>query len=56
MDPDIAADRIDQLLELMKARPLSVDEAEEVSELIANLNDWLERGGYVPTAWLTPSI
>lgn len=53
MDPDITADRIDQLIELMKTRPLSEDEASEVTELISDLNAWLERGGYVPLSWLS---
>lgn len=57
MDPNACLREIRALYSIElndNARPLKVTEAYRLAELIEGLDQWLSKGGALPTQWLTP--
>ena len=47
MDPQVALDEI--MVALRKQHGLTDDEREELADNLANLSEWIKRGGFVPS-------
>lgn len=51
MDPDATLAEIRQLNEAAKQAPLNVEQTDQLSVLIEALDEWLTKGGFLPTEW-----
>jgi hypothetical protein len=48
MDPNAA---LDQLRELLTGNDGSIDDYERAAEVFDGLDEWLSKGGFLPSAW-----
>lgn len=53
MDPDANLDEIREIIERSKGRDygVSLNEGERLAELIVALDEFLSKGGFLPTTW-----
>lgn len=51
MDPNEALKKI---RELLKIRRLSREESAELQELVEGLDEWITKGGFLPSSWSVP--
>lgn len=51
MDPDATLAEIRQLNEKAKQAPLGIEDTDQLSILIEALDEWLTKGGFLPTEW-----
>lgn len=52
MDPNTALARMRALTERADSQQLTLEEGFELAELISGLDQWLSRGGFLPTDWV----
>jgi hypothetical protein len=51
MDPNAALVSIRELVSLLVDSPFATPQETELAELVQGLDEWLTRGGFLPTAW-----